>query len=102
MTLARYVLRRLGLLAVTLFLISLAISGIMQLLPGDAAEQVADPDHGIVAVPDVRWPLAETIARLAYARFAAGERHDALRLCPVYFHLNEAEEKRRKRGMKVG
>lgn len=72
------------------------------LVVGDAAEQVADPDHGIVAVPDVRWPLAETIARLAYARFAAGERHDALRLCPVYFHLNEAEEKRRKRGMKVG
>ena len=40
MTLARYVLRRLGLLVVTLFLISLVISGIMQLLPGDAAEQV--------------------------------------------------------------
>ncbi len=69
---------------------------------GDAAEQVADPERGIVAAPDVRWPLAEKIARLGYARFAAGERQDALRLCPVYFHLNEAEEKRRKRGMKVG
>jgi len=35
-----YVLRRLGLLAVTLLAISLLISGILQLLPGDAAEQI--------------------------------------------------------------
>lgn len=69
---------------------------------GDAAEQVADPDRGVVAAPDVRWPTADTIARLAHARFAVGERQDALRLCPVYFHLSEAEETRRKRGMKVG
>ena len=38
--LAAYVGRRLGLLAVTLLAISLLVSGIMQLLPGDAAEQV--------------------------------------------------------------
>lgn len=40
MNLFAYVLRRLGLLAVTLVAISLLISGILQLLPGDAAEQV--------------------------------------------------------------
>jgi peptide/nickel transport system permease protein len=38
--LTAYVLRRLGLLLVTLFAISLLISGILQLLPGDAAEQI--------------------------------------------------------------
>jgi peptide/nickel transport system permease protein len=35
-----YVLRRLGLLVVTLLAISLLISGILELLPGDAAEQI--------------------------------------------------------------
>ena len=40
MGLTGYVLRRLGLLAVTLLAISLLISGILQLLPGDAAEQI--------------------------------------------------------------
>ena len=40
MSVASYVLRRLGLLVVTLLAISLLISGIFQLLPGDAAEQV--------------------------------------------------------------
>jgi peptide/nickel transport system permease protein len=35
-----YVLRRLGLLVVTLLAISLLISGIIQLLPGDAAQQI--------------------------------------------------------------
>jgi peptide/nickel transport system permease protein len=38
--LTAYVLRRLGLLVLTLFAISLLISGILQLLPGDAAEQI--------------------------------------------------------------
>jgi len=35
-----YILRRLGLLLVTLLAISLLISGILQMLPGDAAEQI--------------------------------------------------------------
>lgn len=69
---------------------------------GDAAEQVSDPERGVIAAPGISWPTAEVVARLAYARFAAGERHDALRLSPIYFHLNEAEERRRKRGMRVG
>ncbi|MBX3470399.1 MAG: tRNA (adenosine(37)-N6)-threonylcarbamoyltransferase complex dimerization subunit type 1 TsaB [Planctomycetes bacterium] len=69
---------------------------------GDAAAQVSDEAAGLVAAPDVRWPTAEQVAALAYARFARGERQDALRLCPIYFHLNEAEEQRRKRGMRVG
>lgn len=68
---------------------------------GDAADALADPEAGLVAAGP-RWPTAERIALLAYARFASGERQDALRLCPIYFHLNEAEEKRRKRGMRVG
>jgi hypothetical protein len=72
------------------------------LVVGDAAEQVVDPDRGITAVADLKWPLAERIAFIAHARHAAGERQDALRLCPIYFHLNEAQEKLRKRGMKVG
>src|SRR6266540_3053418 len=38
--LAAYVGRRLGLLALTLLAISLLVSGIFQLLPGDAAEQI--------------------------------------------------------------
>jgi peptide/nickel transport system permease protein len=40
MTLGAYVVRRLGLLLVTLLAISLLVSGIFQLLPGDAAEQI--------------------------------------------------------------
>ncbi len=40
MGLTRYVVRRLGLLVVTLLAISLLISGILQLLPGDAADQI--------------------------------------------------------------
>ena len=40
MSLAPYILRRLGLLVLTLFAISLLISGLFQLLPGDAAEQI--------------------------------------------------------------
>lgn len=40
MGLTGYVLRRLGLLVVTLLAISLLISGILELLPGDAAEQI--------------------------------------------------------------
>ncbi|HEY7138824.1 MAG TPA: ABC transporter permease [Methylomirabilota bacterium] len=40
MGLTGYVLRRLGLLVVTLLAISLLISGIIQLLPGDAAQQI--------------------------------------------------------------
>lgn len=40
MGVALYVVRRVGLLAVTLLAISLLISGIFQLLPGDAAEQI--------------------------------------------------------------
>lgn len=68
---------------------------------GDAADLLADPDRGIVAAAP-RWPTADRVALLAHARYAAGERQDALRLCPIYFHLSEAEEQRRKRGMKVG
>lgn len=68
---------------------------------GDAADALASPDRGVVAAGP-RWPTAERIALLAHARYAAGERQDALRLCPIYFHLSEAEEQRRKRGMKVG
>lgn len=40
MGLTVYIFRRIGLLFVTLFCISILIFGIMQLLPGDAAEQV--------------------------------------------------------------
>lgn len=40
MSVAVYVLRRLGLLVVTLLAISLLISGIFRLLPGDAADQM--------------------------------------------------------------
>ena len=40
MGLTGYVLRRLGLLLVTLVAISLLISGVLELLPGDAAEQI--------------------------------------------------------------
>ncbi|MCO5166818.1 MAG: tRNA (adenosine(37)-N6)-threonylcarbamoyltransferase complex dimerization subunit type 1 TsaB [Planctomycetes bacterium] len=68
---------------------------------GDAASLIADDAAGLVAA-DPPWPTAERVAALAYARFARGERQDALRLCPIYFHLNEAEEQRRKRGMRVG
>jgi len=39
-TLGAYVVRRLGLLVLTLLAISLLVSGIFQLLPGDAAEQI--------------------------------------------------------------
>lgn len=66
------------------------------LVVGDAAEQVADAERDAASI-DLKWPTAERVARVAYNRHMAGERQDALRLCPVYFHANEAEERRRKR-----
>jgi tRNA threonylcarbamoyladenosine biosynthesis protein TsaB len=72
------------------------------LVVGDAAPLLVDPARGITAAdPALAWPTAEGIARLALARHLGGERQDALRLSPIYFHANEAEAARRKRSMKV-
>jgi len=71
------------------------------LVVGDAAPGLADGTAGITAAdPELAWPTAVTIARIALERHMRGEYQDALRLSPTYFRPNEAEEKRRKRGMR--
>lgn len=68
---------------------------------GDAAEHLVDDAAGITAAdPTLAWPTAETIARMALERHLKGEVQDALKLCPSYFRPNEAEARRRKRGMR--
>lgn len=79
---------------------ALITAGPVPTLVGDAAPAVADPARGLVASGPL-WPTAERIARVAHARHCRGERDDALRLVPIYFHANEAEETRRKRSMKA-
>ncbi len=79
---------------------ALVKGGPVPALVGDAAAAVADPARGLVATGPL-WPTAERIARVAHARHCRGERDDALRLVPIYFHANEAEETRRKRSMKA-
>lgn len=76
------------------------LAGPVPTLVGDAAAAVADPARGLVAAAPP-WPTAERVARVAFARHCRGERDDALRLVPIYFHANEAEETRRKRSMKA-
>ena len=69
---------------------------------GDAAAQVVDPARGLLpASPGRDWPSALEVARLARERHMGGERQDALRVAPIYFRPNEAEEQRRKRGLRV-
>ena len=72
------------------------------LLLGDAWAQVVDPARGLLAPSTPRdWPTALDVARLARERHLAGQRQDPLRLAPVYYRANEAEEQRRKRGLRV-
>jgi tRNA threonylcarbamoyladenosine biosynthesis protein TsaB len=73
------------------------------LVVGDAAGRFADAARGVTPAgpEEAEWPSALTVATLGQARFMAGDRPDALRLSPIYFRANEAEETRRKRGMRV-
>lgn len=66
---------------------------------GDAAERLADPERGLVPTAPA-WPSARRIASLGRRMFLDGARQDALALAPTYYRPNEAEEQRRKRGMK--
>lgn len=72
------------------------------LVLGDAASLLIDPARGLLpASPPADWPQALDVARLARERHLGGQRQDPLRLAPIYFRANEAEELRRKRGLKV-
>ena len=72
------------------------------LVLGDAAHLLVDPARGLLPASPARdWPAAIEVARLARERHLAGARQDPLRLAPIYFRANEAEELRRKRGLKV-
>lgn len=72
------------------------------LVLGDASALVTDPARGLIAPTPARdWPSALEIARLGRERHMGGQRQDPLRLAPIYFRPNEAEEQRRKRGLRV-
>ena len=56
---------------------------------------VAQVPAGVAMIDESLWPpQAETVGRLAYAKFQAGERSDLWQLVPEYFRPSAAEEKR--------
>src|SRR5437016_324208 len=69
----RYLVRRLGLLAPTLFFVTLLIFGLQQLLPGDPAIALAgeDRDPNVVAYLRAKFHLDEPLP-MRYAHWAGG------------------------------
>jgi hypothetical protein len=51
------------------------------------------PSGALVAPQDQWSPHAETVGRLAAARYEAGERQDLWKLVPHYYRQSAAEEK---------
>jgi tRNA threonylcarbamoyladenosine biosynthesis protein TsaB len=68
---------------------------------GDAADQLATFPAAQVAPAEHAWPNAARIAVAGLRAHLAGARHDALRLCPIYYRPSEADEQRRKRAMRA-
>lgn len=62
---------------------------------GPALEKLAErmPREIVIAPRDAWYPKASTVARLAAARFTAGERDDVWRLAPLYLRKSAAEER---------
>jgi tRNA threonylcarbamoyladenosine biosynthesis protein TsaB len=68
---------------------------------GDAAEQLSGVSAATVAPAELAWPSATRIAEAGLRAHLDGDRHDALRLSPIYYRPSEADEQRRKRAMRA-
>ena len=66
-----------------------------ELLSGPGLEKLVDrlPDGALLAPRDIWQPMAESVARIAARRHAAGERDDLVQLLPLYLRRSAAEEK---------
>ena len=68
---------------------------------GDAAEQLSEFSAATLAPAELAWPTATRIAEAGRRAHLEGDRHDALRLTPIYYRPSEADEQRRKRSMRA-